>query len=102
MLKIENIKISPDQGLGAVSAEAARMLKLREKDLLSLRILRRSIDARDGVALVYTVEVGVKDEAAEGEAWDEFERSIIAKVADDVVVGVKGKTVNISIKKNFN
>ena len=43
----------------------------------------------------------VKDEAAEGEAWDEFERSIIAKVADDVVVGVKGKTVNIILKKTF-
>ena len=64
MLKIENIKISPDQDLGAVSAEAARMLKVREKDLQSLRVLRRSIDARDGVVWVYTVEVGVKDEAA--------------------------------------
>ena len=64
MLKIENIKIPPQQDLGAVSAEAARILKVREKDLQSLRILRRSIDAREGVMLVYTVEVGVKDEAA--------------------------------------
>ena len=36
-----------------------------------------------------------------GEAWDEFERSIIVKIADDVLVGVKGKNVNIIIKKTF-
>ena len=33
--------------------------------------------------------------------WDEFERSIIVQVADDVLVGVKGKKVNIIIKKKF-
>lgn len=35
------------------------------------------------------------------EEWDEFERSIIVKVADDVIVGVKGKNVSVIIKKNF-
>ena len=35
------------------------------------------------------------------EEWDEFERSIIVKVADDVVVGVKGNNVSIIIKKKF-
>lgn len=35
------------------------------------------------------------------EVWDEFERSIIVKVADDVTVGVKGNNVNIIIKKRF-
>ena len=35
------------------------------------------------------------------EVWDEFERSIIVNVADDVIVGVKGNNVNIIIKKNF-
>ena len=37
----------------------------------------------------------------ETEAWDEIEKSIIAKLADDVIVGIKGKTVNIIIKKKF-
>ena len=37
----------------------------------------------------------------EPEIRDEFERSIIVKVADDVIVGVKGNSVNIIIKKNF-
>ncbi len=35
------------------------------------------------------------------EAWDELEKSIIANLADDVVVGVKGKKVDIIIKKHF-
>ena len=35
------------------------------------------------------------------DAWDEFERSIIVKIADDVIVGVKGKKVSIIIKKTF-
>ena len=65
MLKIENIKISPDQTMGAVAAETARLLKIREKDFQSLRILRRSVDARDGVSLVYTVEVAVKDDVSD-------------------------------------
>lgn len=64
MLKIENIKLAPGGGMAALTAEAARILKVREKDLLSLRILRRSVDAREDAALVYTVEAALKDEAA--------------------------------------
>lgn len=36
----------------------------------------------------------------EGE-WDQLERSIVAKLADDVIVGVRGKKVEIIIKKRF-
>ncbi len=35
------------------------------------------------------------------DAWDELEKSIIANLADDVVVGIKGKQVDIVIKKSF-
>lgn len=34
-------------------------------------------------------------------AWDELEKSIIAKIADDVVVGIIGKKIEIVIKKTF-
>lgn len=40
----------------------------------------------------------VQEESPE---WDELERSILTKLADDVIVGVKGKHVNIIIKKTF-
>ena len=35
------------------------------------------------------------------EAWDELEKSVIASVADDVIVGVKGKQADIIIVKKF-
>ena len=37
----------------------------------------------------------------EQEAWDELEKSVIASVADDVIVGVKGKCAEIVIVKRF-
>ena len=40
-----------------------------------------------------------KEEKAE--AWDELEKSVIASVADDVIVGVKGRKANITIVKKF-
>ena len=35
------------------------------------------------------------------EDWDELEKSIIANLADDVIVGVKGKKASIVIVKKF-
>ncbi|MBQ2377610.1 MAG: hypothetical protein II297_04335 [Clostridia bacterium] len=40
-----------------------------------------------------------KEEQAE--AWDELEKSVIASVADDVMVGVKGKCAEVVIMKKF-
>ena len=42
----------------------------------------------------------VKKEEQE-DAWDELEKSVIASVADDVIVGVKGKKADITIVKKF-
>lgn len=35
------------------------------------------------------------------EVWDELEKSVIASVADDVIVGVKGKKADIIVVKKF-
>ena len=64
MLKIESIKLPPGAGMAELTAAAARLLRVREKDLTDLRVLRRSVDAREDVALVYTVAAAVKDEGA--------------------------------------
>ena len=37
----------------------------------------------------------------QAEAWDELEKSVIASVADDVIVGVRGKRAEIVILKKF-
>lgn len=40
-------------------------------------------------------------EEEKGEPWDELEKSIIANIADDVLVSVDGKKVEIIVKKAF-
>ncbi|MBO5907665.1 MAG: hypothetical protein J6Q85_05920 [Clostridia bacterium] len=40
-------------------------------------------------------------EKEQTEAWDELEKSVIASVADDVIVGVKGNQADIIIVKKF-
>ena len=39
--------------------------------------------------------------AEETEQWDELEKAMLAAIADDVIVGVKGKKADIVIVKNF-
>ena len=41
------------------------------------------------------------DKKEKAEAWDEIEKSVIASLADDVIVGVKGKKADIIIVKKF-
>ena len=64
MLRIENIKLLPDEGIAVLCARAAKVLGIREAEILSLQVLRRSVDARESVCLVYTVGVHLKNEAA--------------------------------------
>ena len=64
MLRIENLKLPPGSDLTALRQEVLRVLRIPEGDLLNLRLLRRSIDAREGVHLVCTVEVSVAREDA--------------------------------------
>lgn len=40
-------------------------------------------------------------EDEKGAEWDQLEKSIVARLADDVIVGVRGKKVDIIIKKEF-
>lgn len=43
-----------------------------------------------------------KDHGSNAEkAWDELEKSIVAKLADDIVVSIKGNMVDMVIKKTF-
>ena len=64
MLRIESIKLPPGAGPAELAAESARLLRVPEKDLLALRVVRRSVDARGDVQMAYTVEAEVRDEAS--------------------------------------
>ena len=64
-----------------------------------------SADYCDGMEYSYywtlnQYKVSVK-ESAKAEEWDELEKSIIAALADDVIVGVKGKQANIVVIKKI-
>ena len=53
---------------------------------------------------VWTLEYYTKQQEnseKSSEVWDQLEKSIVAKLADDVIVGVRGKKVEIIIKKEF-
>ena len=63
------------------------------------------IDFEDGVCKVNVSlrfeEFTAKKKEEKTEKWDELEKSVIASVADDVIVGVKGKRADIIIVKKF-
>lgn len=49
----------------------------------------------------YKDEVAANKENEKKEAWDELEKSIVANIADDITVGIKGQKVDIVVKKKF-
>ena len=64
MLRIENLRTPPGSGTEGLRAAAARALGVRPEALGRVWLLRRSVDARDGVALICTVAAEVKGESA--------------------------------------
>lgn len=62
LIKIEGLKQRPGRGPRELVREAARQLRTNETNIKSIHVLRRSIDAREDVELVYTVAVEVADE----------------------------------------
>lgn len=45
--------------------------------------------------------VDISDEIIESAKWDQYERSILLSVADNVKIGIKGGVVDMSISKKF-
>jgi len=62
MLRLDQIKLNPDQDEKTLGARAAKLLRLPEGELLSWRVLRRAVDAREDPVLVYTLAVAVREE----------------------------------------
>ena len=62
-----------------------------------------AISCESGYAYSWSL-YNYKSAVSEGEedAYAELERSIVAKLADDIIVGVRGKNVEIIVKKSFN
>ena len=65
MVKVSNLSLPPDHTEEDVKRLAAKELKVSVKEILSLEILKKSVDARkkQAVHFVYTVAVSLKDES---------------------------------------
>lgn len=64
LLKVENLKIAPGSPPAALLRACARELRVRESELASVSLLRRSVDAREGVTLVCAAAAEVAGEDA--------------------------------------
>ena len=64
MIKISQIKLRPGHSEEALRKKAAGMLRIQEQEILELKILRRSIDARKkpDIFYIYSLGISVKDE----------------------------------------
>ena len=64
MLRIDNLKLPVGAGEQDLRAAAAHALRADASALVSVRLLRRSVDAREGVKLVCSCAAEVKNETA--------------------------------------
>ena len=64
MLRIDQIRLLPGDSETLLPVKCARILRLPAEDIVSCAVLRRAIDAREGLTLVYTAAVEVKREDA--------------------------------------
>ena len=64
MIRINQIKLTPDKGKEELAQKAAKILRISEKEILSLKIRKQSTDARKkpNIMYVYTVDVEVSNE----------------------------------------
>ncbi len=63
-LLVTGIGLTPDQDRGDLKKTVAALLKVSPADIRSLRIVRRSVDARHDARLLYQLEIMVCDEDA--------------------------------------
>ena len=64
MLLVQNIKLTPDEKESALLPKAAKILRCDEKQILSLSVVRKSLDAREGIFFVYSVAAEVQNPQA--------------------------------------
>ena len=65
MLRLSNLRVPLDAASGSLRPLLEKKLSLQPGELLSWRIVRRSVDARDksDVHFVYTVDISAADES---------------------------------------
>lgn len=62
MLQIERVTLTPDESEDLLLQKAAAVLRVPAGAVEDLQILRKAVDARDGVRFVYTLRAAVRNE----------------------------------------
>ena len=62
MLRVDNLKLTPDEDESLLPQKAAAVLHVRPDEITDWQILRKSVDARETPVLVYSVAVALKNE----------------------------------------
>lgn len=62
MLRVDHIKLNPDEGEALLAEKAAAKLRVPLSAMESWRIVRKSIDARGEVCIIYSLHVKVRGE----------------------------------------
>ena len=63
MLRIDQLRLLPDESEDVLLHKCARLLRVAPSALTGLTVLRRAIDARESLTFVYTVAVSAPQEA---------------------------------------
>ena len=63
MLRIDQIRLLPGDSEELLRGKCARLLRIPAEDVTGVTVLRKAIDAREGLTFVYTAAVSVKNEA---------------------------------------
>ena len=64
LLRVDNVKTEPSAPAEALRKRVAAVLRVNAGEFTDFRILRRSVDARDGVQFVWSAAVALINEAA--------------------------------------
>ena len=67
MIRIHNLKLGLDEGLEALRAQAARALRVEPGRIRELKLVKKSVDAREKQNLHYVCAVQVAVEGNEDE-----------------------------------
>jgi hypothetical protein len=103
----KNKKNASVKGIGAKIGAAIEEFFLNEENINAMCMMSEL----DGITVGSCVEStyywrldqykSAVKKAKKAEAWDELEKSVIASIADDIIVGVKGLQADITIVKKF-
>lgn len=91
--------------MSKIRSAVEMMLYPSEEEIASSDFICYGCDAgvsyHDNWSLQRYVASVRSDNREDGEAWDELEKSIVARLADNVTVSIRGKQVEVELIKDF-